>query len=98
MDVDPVAAAVAGLVAAQCMEVPAYAQRALGLGLHQDIFAESGAILRAPRHRRIVGWMGHALLAVAIVLLYSTFFLAVGNEHLAWWGIVAGVVHGGLGG
>lgn len=96
---DPFAAAVAGVVAAQCMEVPAYAQRALNLGLRQDVFAESGAILRAPRrYLRMVGWVGHALLAVAIVLLYSTFFLAVGNDHLAWWGAVAGAVHGGLGG
>ena len=99
MSVDPFAAAVAGLVAAQCMEVPAYTQRALGLGVRQDVFAESGAILRAPRrYLRRLGWVGHALLAVAIVLLYSTFFAAVGNDHLAWWGIFAGAVHGGLGG
>lgn len=99
MGVDPFAAALAGVVAAQCMEVPAYAQRALGLGLRQDVFAEVGAILRAPRrYLRIVGWVGHALLAVAIVLMYSTFFAAVGNDHLAWWGIFAGAIHGALGG
>lgn len=97
--VDAVAAAVAGLVAAQCMEVPAYAQRAMGLGVRQDVFAEAGSILRAPRRLlRGVGWLGHAVLAVAIVLLYSTFFAALGNNHLAWWGIVAGAVHGALGG
>lgn len=96
---DPFATAVAGVVTAQCMEVPAYTQRALSLGVRQDVFAESGAILRAPRrYLRMVSWVGHALLAVAIVLLYSTFFAAVGNDHLAWWGVVAGAVHGGLGG
>jgi hypothetical protein len=99
VEIDPFAAAVAGLVAAQCMEVPAYTQRAMGLGVRQDIFAESGSILRAPRRLlRPVGWLGHGLLAMTIVLLYSTFFAAVGNNHLAWWGIVAGAVHGGLGG
>lgn len=48
MEIEPFVAVVAGLVAAQCMEVPAYTQRAVGLGVHQDIFAESGSILRAP--------------------------------------------------
>jgi hypothetical protein len=38
-------------------------------------------------------------LAIAIVLLFATFFAAVaGNDHLAWWGVFAGVVHGLLGG
>lgn len=97
--VDPLAAALAGLVAAQCMEMPAYSQRAMGLGLRQDIFAESGSILRAPnQHLRKVGWLGHGLLAVGIVLLYSTLFAAVGNDHLLWWGVVAGTIHGVLGG
>ena len=46
-----------------------------------------------------MGWCGHAVLAVAIVLLYATFFAAVaGNGHLAWWGLFAGAVHGLLGG
>lgn len=99
MQIDPLAAVVAALVAAQVMEVPAYAQRAMGLGVHQDIFAEAGSILRAPRrYLRPVGWLGHGLLAVAIVLMYSTFFAAVGNDHLAWWGVFAGAVHGALGG
>ncbi len=98
--IDPVAATVAGLVAAQLMEVPTYLQGAAGLPVRQDIFDEGGAILRASRrYRRLVGWLGHAVLAVAIVLLYATFFAAVaGNDHLAWWGLLAGAVHGLLGG
>lgn len=98
--IDPVAAAVAALVAAPLMEVPAYLQRALGLGVRQDIFSEAGWILRAPaRGRRLVGYLGHSLLAVAIVLLYATFFAAVArNDHLALWGLFAGAVHGALGG
>ncbi len=78
---------------------PAYVQRALNLGVRQDIFAEGGAILRAPRRcLRIAGWLDHALLAAVIVLLFSLFFAAVGNDHLAWWGLFAGAVHGVLGG
>lgn len=82
------------------MEAPTYLQRAAGLGVKQDIFDEAGAILRAPRRlRRLVGWVGHAVLAIGIVLLYATFFAAVAdNDHLAWWGVVAGAVHGLLGG
>jgi hypothetical protein len=100
VSIDPVAAAIAGLIAAQLMEAPTYLQRAARLGIQQDIFAEAGAILRAPRcYRRLVGWVGHATLAIAIVLLYATFFAAVArNDHLAWWGIFAGAVHGLLGG
>jgi peptidoglycan/LPS O-acetylase OafA/YrhL len=100
VSIDPTAAAVAGLVAGQLMEAPTYLQRAAGINLRQDIFAEGGAILRAPaRYRRPVGWAGHAGLAVAIVLLYATFFQAVAhNDHLAWWGLLAGAVHGLLGG
>jgi hypothetical protein len=98
--IDPVAAAVAALVAAQLMEAPAYLQRALGLPVGQDIFDEAGSILRAPvRVRRQAGWCGHGALAVAIVLLYATFFAAVArNDHLALWGLFAGAVHGLLGG
>lgn len=97
--VDVAAAAIAGVVAAQCMEVPAYAQHLLGVGARQDVFAENGAILRAPpRYRRLAGWLAHAAAAVGIVLLYATFFAAVGNEHLLWWGVCAGAVHGALGG
>ena len=100
MSIDPAAAAVAGLVAAQLMEAPTYLQRAAGLGLRQDVFAEGGAILRAPRpYRRLAGWAGHATLAIAIVLLYATFFQAVAhNDHLAWWGVLAGATHGLIGG
>lgn len=62
MVIDPAAAAVAGLVAAQCMENPAYLQRALGLNVRQDVFAENGAIVRAPPWcRRPVGWVVHAV-------------------------------------
>lgn len=99
MFVDPAAAAVAGFVAAQCMEVPAYAQRALGKHVLQDVFAENGAIVRAPQGcRRPVGWLIHGVAAILIVLLYSAFFAAVGNDHLLWWGLFAGAVHGALGG
>ena len=98
--IDPVAAAVAAVIAAPLMEVPAYTQRALGLGVRQDIFNEGGAILRARgQARRLVGFAGHSMLAVAIVLLYATFFAAVArNDHLALWGVFAGAVHGLLGG
>jgi hypothetical protein len=98
--IDPAAAALAAVVAAQLMEVPAYTQRALGMVVGQDIFHEAGSILRAPeRWRRLVGWVGHVLLAIAIVLLYASFFAAVAhNDHLAWWGVFAGAVHGLLGG
>jgi hypothetical protein len=100
LSIDPVAAAVAALVAAQLMEAPIYLQRAAGLDVKQDIFDEAGAILRAPRrYRRLLGWFGHGALAIAIVLLYATFFAAVAhNDHLAWWGVFAGAVHGLLGG
>jgi hypothetical protein len=100
LTIDPVAAAVAAVVAAQLMEAPTYLQRAAGFGVRQDIFEEGGAILRAPRrYRRLVGWAGHAALAVGIVLLYATFFAAVAhNDHLVWWGLFAGAVHGLLGG
>jgi hypothetical protein len=98
--IDPVAATVAALIAAQLMEAPTYLQRALGLPVRQDIFEEGGSILRAPaRWRRLAGWLGHAALAVSIVLLFATFFAAVAdNDNLAWWGLFAGAVHGLLGG
>ncbi len=98
--IDPVAAAVAAVIAAQLMEAPAYLQRVLGRPVYQDIFDEGGSILRAPAGvRRLVGWCGHTMLAVAVVLLYATFFAAVArNDHLALWGLFAGAVHGLLGG
>lgn len=98
--IDVTAAVIAALVAAPLMEVPAYTQRALHLGVSQDVFAEAGAILRAPaRVRRLVGYVGHSVLAVGIVLLYATFFAAVAhNDHLALWAVFTGAVHGLLGG
>jgi hypothetical protein len=98
--IDPVAATVAAVIAAQLMEAPAYLQRALDMPVRQDIFDEGGSILRASaRWRRLAGWVGHAALAIAIVLLSATFFAAVaGNDNLAWWGVFAGAVHGLLGG
>ena len=52
--------------------------------MRQDIFAESGAILRAPRLAGwLPGWASHATLAAEIVLLYATFFQAVAHkDHL----------------
>lgn len=44
--IDPLAAVIAAVVAAQLMEVPAYLQRRLGLPVRQDIFDEGGSILR----------------------------------------------------
>jgi hypothetical protein len=44
---DPSAAAVAAVVAAQLMQVPAYLQRRLRLPVRQDILDEGGSILRA---------------------------------------------------
>jgi hypothetical protein len=98
--IDPLAAAVAAVVAAQLMEVPAYLQRRLGLPVRQDIFDEGGSILRAsPPWRRVAGWTGHLALAIATVLLYATFFAAVAlNDHLALWGLFAGAAHGLVGG
>ena len=100
LTIDPVAAAAAAVAAAQIMETPAYVQRALRLGVRQDIFSEAGAILRAPaRYRRLAGWFSHATLAIAIVLLYATFFAAVAhNDHLVFWGVFAGAVHAVVGG
>ncbi len=100
LTIDPVAAAAAAVVAAQLMEAPAYLQRRLGLPVRQDVFEEGGWILRAPAGgRRVSGWVGHSVLAIAIVLLYACFFAAVArNDHLAFWGVFAGGVHGLLGG
>jgi hypothetical protein len=98
--VDSAAAGLAGLVAVQFMELPAYVQRAIGKPVSEDVIAENGAILRAPGPwRRPVGWLAHAVAAVLIVLLYWTFFAAVGNDHLLWCGLFAGVpvLHGGFG-
>ena len=100
MPVDLLAAVVAGLVAAQPMEAPVYLQRAAGLGVHQDVFAEGGTLLRAPaRVRRLVGWLGHGLLAAVIALLYAAFFDVVGAQDRLWlWGVLGGAIHAVVGG
>ncbi|MFE0927903.1 hypothetical protein ACFW4O_36165 [Streptomyces mutabilis] len=100
MGLDPLAAAITGVLAAQVMEVPAYLQRAAGAAVHQNIFAEAGAILRIPPpYQRLAGWAGHALLAVAIMFMYTMSFATVAdNDHLLWWGLLAGAIHGALGG
>lgn len=99
MSLDVLSAVVAGVVAAQVMETPAYAQRALGRPLRQDVFAEAGILLRAPaRVTRIVGWLGHGALAAAIACLYAAFFHLVGEDHLLAWGAVGGLVHFAIGG
>ncbi len=97
---DLLAAGVAGLLAAQVMEMPAYLQKQAGLGVRQDIFAETGAILRVPkRWQRVAGWFGHAVTAVVVAMLYRVLFEAVqADSHLVAWGIVGGVVHFGVGG
>lgn len=89
------AAAVAGVFAAQVMELPAYTQRALGLPVRQDIFVETGAILRAPeRFRSLVGWLGHACTAAFIAMGYAGFFAAVSAQPPnLWWGLLAGTIH-----
>jgi hypothetical protein len=97
--VDLMSAAVAGVVAAQVMEMPAYVQRARGRPLRQDVFTEGGVLLRAPApRRRIVGYLGHIALAVLISLFYAAFFLAVGDDHLLAWGALGGLVHFAVGG
>ncbi|MDP9444497.1 MAG: hypothetical protein M3P83_09205 [Actinomycetota bacterium] len=98
--VDPAAAAVAGLIAGQLMEVPAYLQRLLHRPLHQDVFAESGLLLGVyGRGQRLVGYLGHAGLSVIIALAYAAFFRAVGAaDQLLCWGLLAGLVHFTIGG
>ncbi len=97
---DLLAAGLAGLLAAQLMEVPAYVQRSLGLPVRQDIFAEAGAMLRAPhRWRRVVGWVGHATTAVVVAMLYAALFESVGaKDSLVVWGIAGGLAHFAIGG
>ncbi len=97
---DFVAAAVAGLLAAQPMEVPVYLQKRLGLPVRQDIFAEAGSMLRSPRRcQRVVGWMGHAATGVVVAMLYALLFAAVrADDGLVVWGIVGGIAHFAVGG
>ena len=99
MGLDIVGAVVAGVIAAQVMETPAYAQRALGLPLRQDVFAEGGILLRARgRRTRLAGYLGHAALAAGIACLYAALFHLVGEDHLLAWGAVGGIVHFAIGG
>jgi hypothetical protein len=85
--VDLMSAAVAGVVAAHVMEMPAYVQRARGRPLRQDVFTEGGVLLRAPApRRRIVCYLGHIALAALISLSYAALFLAAGDDHLLVWG------------
>jgi hypothetical protein len=100
MPVDPVAAALAGLVAGPVMEIPAYAQRLLRRPLHQDVFAEAGVIIGVhTAGRRLIGYLGHAILSVLIAVLYAVFFRSVGAaDLLLLWGALAGLVHFTIGG
>lgn len=41
MGIDPLAAAITGVLATQVMEIPAYTQRAVGAAVYQDVFAEA---------------------------------------------------------
>jgi hypothetical protein len=98
--VDLAAATLAGLIAGPLMEVPAYAQRLLRLPVHQDVFAEAGVIIgMRGKGRRLVGYLGHAVLSVLIAVLYAVFFRAVGShEQLLAWGALGGLVHFTIGG
>ena len=82
-------------MAAQPVEAPVYLKRAAGLGVHQDVFAEGGTLLRAPaRIRRLVGWLGHGLLAAVIAWHYAAFFDVVGAQERLWlWGVLGGASH-----
>jgi hypothetical protein len=99
MPVEPLSAAVAGVLAAQVMETPAYLQKALHLPLRQDVFAEAGILLGVRRRgRRLVGYLGHATLAALIACAYAAFFQLVGEDLLLVWGAVGGLVHFLVGG
>lgn len=94
MAVDILSAAVAGVVAAQVMETPAYVQKALRMPLRQDVFAEAGLLLGVRgRANKVVGYLGHATLAAAIACAYAVLFQLVGNERLLAWGAAGGLVH-----
>jgi hypothetical protein len=91
---DVAAAVVAGVLAAQPMELPVYVAKALGFGVRQDVFAEAGAMLRAPRARRFAGWVAHGLTAALIALLYAAFFdLVDARTRLPLWGLAGGALH-----
>ncbi len=98
--VDVLAAVVAGLIAGPLMEAPAYLQRLLRQPLHQDVFAESGRLLRVTgRGQHLVGYLGHTTLSALISILYAVFFNAAGAvEGLVPWGMLGGFVHFIIGG
>ncbi len=100
MPVDPVAAALAGLIAGPVMETPAYVQRLLRRPLRQDVFAEAGVIIGVHKGgRRLVGYFGHAVLSVLIAVLYAVFFGGIGAaDSLLAWGALGGLVHFTIGG
>ncbi len=99
MQVDLAAAAVSALVAAPLMESPVYLQRALGLPVRQDVFAEGGLRLGVRgRATTLVGYLGHTVLSVLIASLYVIFFHLVGTNALLVWGVVGGLVHFTIGG
>ena len=99
MPIEPLSAAVAGVLAAQVMETPAYLQKALHRPLRQDVFAEAGILLGVRRRgNRLVGYLGHATLAALIASAYAAFFRLVGEDLLLGWGAVGGFVHFLVGG
>ena len=100
VSLDPLAAAVAGLIAGLVMETPAYLQRALHLPLRQDVFSEGGLLLGVRgRAQRLVGYLGHAGLSAVIALLYVVLFHTVAAlDHLMAWGVLGGLVHFAVGG
>jgi hypothetical protein len=49
--------------------------------------------------RRLIGYLGHAVLSVLIAVLYAVFFRAAGaHEQLLVWGSLGGLLHFTLGG
>ena len=99
MDLSVISAVSAGFVVAQVMETPAYLQRALGLPLRQDVFAEGGTLLGVHgRATRVAGYLGHAVLAAAIACAYAALFHLVGEDDLLLWGGVGGLIHFVVGG
>ena len=99
MGLNVASAVIAGVIAAQVMETPAYLQKAVGLPLRQDVFAEGGILLGARgRAARVVGYLRHATLAAAIACGYAVFFHLVGEDHLLAWGVFGGLLHFVIGG
>lgn len=99
MALDVVSATLAGVLAAQVMEAPAYLQKALRMPLRQDVFAEAGTLLGLRgQARRWAGYFGHATLAAVIACAYAALFQLVGNDRLLAWGAIGGLVHFLIGG